>query len=164
MSSATTIDPALGLACALARRFEGCSLKPYRDPGGVWTIGYGEVYLPSGDTVCSATPPITRAQAEAMLAERMAECVREVDGVVTVPLSPHQTAALADFVFNLGYGAFRGSTLLKLLNASDYEDAADQFLVWDKERINGELVVEPGLVRRREAERTLFLTGGTGNG
>lgn len=164
MDNVTPAATALPLACALARRFEGCRLTPYQDPGGTWTIGYGEVYLPNGEQVSELTPPITFTRANALLESRMLGCIRDVDNVVTTPLSPAQTAALADFVFNVGYGAFRSSTLLKLLNARDIEGAADQFLAWDKAHVNGELVTLPGLLCRRQAERTLFLSGDAGHG
>jgi lysozyme len=82
----------------------------------------------------------------------MARCVQQVDSVVTCPLNPNQTAALADFVYNLGFGAFRSSTLLKLLNRSRLTAAAYQFARWDM--AGGQVL--PGLLRRRLAEQALF--------
>lgn len=146
-----TPDPA-ALACDLARPFEGLRLSPYQDPTGKWTIGYGATYQADGSPVTANTPPITVAQAEAMLAAHMDDCVADVDSVVMCPLNANQTAALADFIYNLGFGAFRSSTLLKLLNQGDIASAAEQFQRWDL--AGGE--VEPGLARRRAAEQALF--------
>ena len=150
--SETTTDPALALACGLARQFEGCVLHPYQDPGGIWTIGYGATWLLDGSEVTADTAPITQAQADAMLEKQMADFLRDVDGLVTVPLNPNQAGALADFAFNLGAGALAQSTLLRLLNAGDYAGAAGQFPLWVHQ---GDQVL-PGLVRRRRAERYLF--------
>jgi lysozyme len=146
-------DP-VTLACSLARRFEGFSSFPYQDGDGNWTIGFGATYLADGSAVTASTPSMTRAQADALLTAQMAQCVQDVDSVVVPPLNPFQTAALADFVFNEGFGAFRSSTLLKLLNAGDISGAAEQFVRWDI--AGGEQM--PGLLRRREAEVALFKT------
>jgi lysozyme len=148
-----TSDPA-ALACDIARPFEGLRLSPYQDPTGTWTIGYGATYRADGSPVTANTPPMTVAQAEALLEAHMETCVADVDSVVTCPLNPNQTAALADFVYNEGFGAFRSSTLLKLLNQGDIAGASEQFQRWDL--AGGEVL--PGLVRRRAAERALFET------
>jgi lysozyme len=74
--------------------------------------------------------------------------------LVDVPLSQNQFDALTSFTFNVGVGAFEGSTLLKDLNENAIAPAADQFLVWD--HVNG--APNDGLLRRRTAERALFLT------
>jgi lysozyme len=72
---------------------------------------------------------------------------------VHVPLTQNQFDALVSFVFNLGVGNFRTSTLLKKLNAGDNDGAAQEFGRW----IHAGGKALPGLVRRREAERALFL-------
>ncbi|WP_312069487.1 lysozyme, partial [Acinetobacter sp.] len=76
-----------------------------------------------------------------------------VNNLVKVPLSQNQFDALVSLTYNIGSTAFKNSTLLKKLNAKDYAGAADQFLRWNK----GGGKVLKGLVRRREAERALFL-------
>lgn len=150
------VPDAVALACRLARPFEGFSFTPYQDPGGVWTIGFGATYLADGSPVTADTPAMTLVEASVLLHTQMTQCVADVDGVVTVPLNPYQTAALADFAFNEGYGAFRSSTLLKLLNQGDVAGAAAQFARWDIAA--GEVL--PGLVKRRAAEAALFQTPG----
>lgn len=79
---------------------------------------------------------------------------KAVDMAVTVPLNDNQRGALVSFTYNLGEGNLRKSTLLKKLNAGDYKNAADQILLWD--RAGGKKL--NGLTRRREAERSLFLS------
>lgn len=115
---------------------------------GVPVIGYSSVrqaYL--GQT-------ITAKQAETLLLKDLQLVEAAVSRLVKVPLSDNQFSALASFVFNVGYTAFRSSTLLKLLNQRDYDGAAKQFLRWDK--ANGKFW--PELTRRRQLERALFLT------
>jgi lysozyme len=80
-----------------------------------------------------------------------------LDGVaknIKVELSQNQIDAIASFVYNVGTGAFNKSTLLKKLNAEDFDSAANEFLRWNK--VDGKVV--KGLTRRREAEKELFLT------
>jgi lysozyme len=138
---------------ALTEQSEGLELTAYLCPAGHLTIGYGH-------TGPDVTPgmTITQAQAQDLLAQDLATAGNGVTQVVTVALTDNQYAALTDFVFNLGIGSLTESTLLSLLNKGDYAGAADQFLVWDKAHVNGQLVTLPGLATRRQNERTLFLT------
>ena len=75
-----------------------------------------------------------------------------INGRVTVPLTQPQFDALVSFVFNVGAGAFRKSTLLKKLNAGDYAEATAEFPRW----VKGGGKTLPGLVVRRAAEMLLF--------
>lgn len=148
-------DPALSIASNMIAKFEGFSPVPYLGPTGrTWTIGCGTTVLPDGTPVGPATAPVTLETAVQYVQHDIGGILRDIDSVVTAPLNPNQTAALIDFTYNLGYGAFRSSTLLKLLNQGDYPGAADQFTRWDF--AGGQQL--PGLLRRREAEKTLFLT------
>lgn len=139
-------------AADLIREFEGLRLKAYPDPGTggePWTIGYGHTGgVKKGDTC-------TIEQANAWLAEDMAEAYAVIDKAVTVPLTRQQRDALCSFVFNVGGGAFQKSTLLRLLNDGDYNGASDQLLRWNKA---GGRVIR-GLTLRRRKERALFLSG-----
>lgn len=132
---------------ALIQQFEGCKLTAYQDSAGVWTIGYGSTRgVQPGDV-------ITQAQAVELLA---ADVERHADGVrrlVDVSLTQSQFDALVSFTFNVGVGALSRSTLLRKLNAGDYRGAADELLRWTK--AGGREL--RGLVRRREAERAMFL-------
>jgi len=133
----------------LIESFEGLELTAYQDMVGVWTIGYGH-------TGVDVKPGlrISAAQAEALLAADLVKFEQGVARLVTFVLNQHQFDALVSFSFNLGLGSLKNSTLLKLLNAGDVTAAAEQFLRWDK--AGGGQVA--GLLRRRQAERTLFLT------
>jgi lysozyme len=104
------------------------------------------------------------AQAESLFAGDMQWAADNVADAVTVPLTPGQFDALVSIVFNIGTGAFRRSTLLKKLNRRMYADAANEFLRWDKvtNPVTGAKEVSAGLVKRRQAERALFLSPGPG--
>ncbi|MBK3800470.1 glycoside hydrolase family protein [Azospirillum brasilense] len=139
-------------ALALVRHFEGLKLSAYLCPAGVPTIGYGRTAgVQMGQT-------ITAAQAEVFLRADMAAAAAQVDKLVMVPLTDQQRGALASFVFNLGAGALRDSTLRSMLNKGDYKGAAGQFGRWVYATVNGEKVQLPGLKKRRAAEKTLFET------
>jgi len=132
---------------ALTEQFEGCRLAAYQDQVGVWTIGYGH----TGQDVVSGLT-ITLDQAQDFLSDDIEGAADCVNDVVTVQLSQAEFDALVDFVFNLGKGAFEGSTLLKQLNAGNYQAAAAQFDNWD--HAGGAVVA--GLLRRRQAETARF--------
>ena len=130
------------------KEFEGLRLEAYRDSAGVLTIGFGHTGgVRPGER-------ITNARAEELLREDIREHAEPIDELVDVPLSEHERAALASFVFNLGARAFATSTLLRKLNAGDRAGAADEFLRWV--HAGGRKL--RGLERRREAERAMFLT------
>jgi lysozyme len=131
---------------------EGFRADAYFDVAGVWTIGFGHV-IRYGDPISA-----TRDQALVILRHDMASAESAVNADVRVVLSQRQFDALVSFAFNAGTGALAISTLLGDLNKGDYAAAADQFLVWDHARVNGQLVEVEGLKRRRVAERAMFLT------
>ncbi|WP_342622623.1 lysozyme [Pseudomonas alkylphenolica] len=132
---------------SLIKSFEGLRLLAYRDAVGVWTIGYGAT------RGVKAGMSITKEQAERMLINDVQRFEPEVERLVKVPLTSNQWDALVSFTYNLGAANLESSTLLRLLNADDYAGAAEQFPRWNK--AGGKVL--PGLVRRREAERVLFL-------
>ena len=133
----------------------GLYLKAYQDSGGVWTIGWGSTFdfdkqrkvLP-GDT-------ITQVQAQKWLEMETSQNATDIKKLVTVPLNNNQLNALISLVYNIGIGAFKTSTLLKLLNAgTDKKIVANQFDRWIYD--NG--VKNQGLINRRIAEKNLFLS------
>ncbi len=135
---------------SLTEQFEGCALSAYQDQVGVWTIGYGHT---SPDVKCGLT--ITQDMAESFLAQDVACAAACVNKLVTIQLSQPEFDALVDFVFNVGSGGFASSTLLKKLNSGDTAAAATEFDKWD--HAGGQVVA--GLLRRREAEMTMFDAG-----
>lgn len=131
---------------------EGLRLKAYQDTGDVWTIGYGHTSAAGGMKVYAGLT-ITHAQAEQLLKddlERMTYPV--IKRLVKVDLTQGQFDALCSFIYNLGEGQVKTSTLLKLLNAKDYKGASGQFGRWIYD--NGKKF--DGLVTRRENEQELF--------
>ncbi|MFG8171273.1 lysozyme [Pseudomonas aeruginosa] len=131
----------------LIKSSEGLRLSAYQDSVGVWTIGYG--------TTAGVKPgqPITKERAEELLRDDVKRFEDQVLRLVKVPLTQGQFDALVSFTYNLGPGALEKSTLLKLLNRGDYQGAADQFPRW----VNAGGKRLEGLVKRRAAERALFL-------
>jgi GH24 family phage-related lysozyme (muramidase) len=139
----------------LIKNFEGCSLKAYKVDGAgekYWTIGYGSYgpHVKEGQV-------ITKAQAEELLKEELERFVKGVDELVKVELNSNQEAALISFAYNCGLGNLKSSTLLKKVNAKDFKGAANEFGKWNKAGDN----VLKGLVRRRAAEKELFLKAAT---
>ena len=138
---------------ALIKSFEGFSARPYLCPAGVPTIGYGATYYPDGRRVTMQDKPVSEADATAMLRSMLASYEAGVTRYVAVPVTQGQFDALVSFAYNVGLSALKSSTLLRLLNARDYAGAAAQFPRWN--RAGGKVL--PGLTRRREAERVMFL-------
>jgi lysozyme len=129
--------------------FEGYYPNWYRDPVGVWTLGYGHTSerLPTW-----ARPPLSRATALRLLRHDLRDYVRCLLASAKVRLAQGQFDALVSFTYNVGCGALRASTLLRRLNAGAYSSAAREFARWTK--AGGRDL--PGLVRRRQAEAAMF--------
>lgn len=145
---------------SLIRRWEGLRLFPYRCPAGIPTIGYGSTVYPNGKRVSIGDPKITEAQAVNMLAGECVELLKKLKLCVKVKMTDNMAGALVSLCYNIGMGAFHKSTLLRRLNAKmPKQMVADEFLKWDKARLNGVLTALPGLTERRKAERALFLKG-----
>lgn len=133
---------------ALTKQFEGCRLEAYQDSGGVWTVGYGHTAPEVRKDVV-----MTQEQADAALFHDIQSAVDCVNEAVTATLSQNKFDALVDFCFNVGRGAFLGSSLLHRVNLLDFVGAAAEFMKW----INVDHRAVEGLVKRRMAERDLFL-------
>lgn len=141
---------ALAHAVALIKRWEGCKLKAYPDPGtggDPWTIGWGS----TGPGI-RAGVTWTQAQADDRLALDVERFMRGVSKVIKVKVSDNELGALTSLAYNIGARAFAGSTLLRHLNAGDKDKAAAQFLVWKKA---GGKVMQ-GLLNRRMDEQSVF--------
>lgn len=134
---------------SLIKSYEGFRAQAYMDTGNVPTIGYGTTKgVRIGQTV-------TKAEAEAYLLRDVQSAEATVTKSVTVKLTQDQFDALVCFVYNVGSGSFRSSTLLSLLNQKMYSTVSTQLKRWDKD--NGRVIA--GLTRRRAAEGVLFDTG-----
>jgi lysozyme len=131
----------------LIKHFEGLRLAAYRDGDG-WSIGYGHHHgVAQGDTC-------TEEDAERWLLEDVKEAESCIDYYVKGPLTQGQRDSLISFVYNLGCGRFKASTLLQLINAGKMDAAAKQFARWNK-RGDAE---SSALTARRKAEAELFAT------
>lgn len=136
-------------------RFEGSKKNDkgqhvaYKCSAGVWTCGYGATQGVTATTIWSEDT------AKARLCQDLLYFANVLRKLVTAPLSQHQYDALMCFVYNLGEANLKKSTLLRLLNAGDYEGAGAQFPRWDW--VNGK--PNEGVRRRRLAEQAMFLTG-----
>lgn len=135
----------------LIKEFEGFRATAYLCPANVWTVGYGTTRI-SGKPVKSGTK-VTTDEAEKLLEEDLKRFEDAVNSLVQAEITQNQFDALVSFVYNVGVGNLQKSTLLKKLNAGLFDEAAEQFLKWDKAA--GKRL--PGLTRRRKAERELFL-------
>lgn len=134
----------------LIEKFESCRLEAYLDPVGIPTIGWGHTNptVQLGDT-------ITQEQADQYLTMDVAEISCHVDYLVTVGLNQPQYDALVSFTYNVGPHKFQKSTMLHLINGGCFLTASLEFTKWVYAGVH-ELA---GLVKRREAERDLFLSG-----
>ena len=128
------------------KQAEGCRLAAYLDSVGVPTVGYGHTLDVHGGM------RITQQEADDFLREDLRSVYACIRAYVTVPLSQGQFDALCSFIFNLGCGAFRKSTLLRMLNAGDYEGAEGQFGRW----VHAGDSILAGLVKRRAGEAEMF--------
>lgn len=131
----------------LIEGFETFSPYPYYCPARKLTIGYGHVILPH-----ESFSKITEPEAVILLKKDTSLAQSAISRAVTVPLTQNQFDALVSLVFNIGIGAFTSSTLLKKLNAGDYDGAEEQFGRWVY--AGGRKL--QGLVNRRTAEALLF--------
>lgn len=123
--------------------FEGVRLKAYKCPAGVWTIGIG-----STEPKVNPTDEITEKEAYARLDRDLVRYEKAVNELVKVELTQHQFDVLVDFAYNAGVGNLKTSTLLKKVNASDFDAVPTELMKWTK----GGGKELPGLVRRRRAE------------
>jgi lysozyme len=175
-----------GNGLTLVKSFEGCKLEAYPDPasplatelrkeanarksgweklsGDPWTIGWGstgiDTFSASSDGRLKPIGPGTKwtqAQADERKTQDLDRFCVEVSKLLKIETNDNQFAALVSFSYNVGIGNLKTSTLLRLTNQGKFVEASNEFLRWTKAQ-GKEL---PGLVKRREAERRLFLTPG----
>lgn len=131
----------------LIRNFEGFSAVPYKDAHG-YSIGYGHFIKPTE----KFTRPITKTEADILLSNDVKSAESAINSSVKVPLSQIQFDALVSLVYNIGSGAFKNSTLLKHINAGNFNLAKNEFKRWDKSQ--GKVLA--ALTARRKIEADLF--------
>ncbi len=136
----------------LIKKFEGLYLSTYLCPAGVFTIGYGS-------TGPDITPGLTwtKEQAESRMKSDVEKFVLgTIESCPILGTTGYENAlcAVADFAYNVGLGNLKSSTLKRVINAGDFEEAAKQLMRWNKAAGR----VLPGLTRRRAAEASILLT------
>lgn len=130
-------------------------LQAYWDQyGKVWTIGYGCTSYENGAKVKQGDT-ITALRAEQLHNYFIDQSRKSVLRLVKVTISENKIQALTSFVYNLGETKFANSTMLKLINQKRFIEAANEFEKWDNA---GGVINVPGLVKRRLAEKKLFLS------
>jgi len=167
----------------LIKSYESCVLKAYADPasalaqqlrkilskrvkgwenmsGDPWTVGWGSTGLDYFNLDAQGKPTKigpntqwTQVQADQRKTTDLERFCKQVNDLVTSNINDNQFSALVSFAYNCGVGNLSGSTLLKRVNEGKFQEAADEFLKWDKAK--GQVMA--GLTRRRQAERALFL-------
>ena len=144
-------------AIELIKRFEGYRRHAAQLPDGRWTIGYGHTLTARGGA------EVSEPDAEALLVYDLISVQHAVNENVYAPLSQNQFDAICSFAFNIGLDNFRRSQVLKRLNAGAAVQAACAMELWRKADFEGERIVVDTLVRRRAAEKALFLTPANGD-
>lgn len=138
---------------------EGFRSKAYLCPAGIPTIGYGSTVIDGKPVKMGIS--ITKEKATEQLLLDVSEKEQSIFKLVKVPITQEMLDALVSFVYNLGAGSLKTSTLLKLLNNKEYDKVPAQFLRWDKARNPKTKRIEslPGLTKRRKREATRFEEG-----
>lgn len=141
----------------LIKTFEGLRESAVRLPDGRWTIGYGHVRTAREGLT------ITAQDADGLLVHDLRPIEAAISAMVFAPLMQGQFDALVSLAFNISLGQFRQSEIVGHLNAGNYLAAANGFDLWRKARLNGRVMVVDALVRRRAAEKALFLEHPSGH-
>lgn len=139
-------------AIELIKRFEGYRRKAAQLPDGRWTIGYGHTLT------AREGAEVSEADAEALLLYDMIGVAHTVSELTFASLTRNQFDALCAFAFSIGLEAFRTSDVLKRVNEGAFTQAAFALELWRRAEFEGERIVVDALVRRRAAEKLLFLT------
>ena len=143
-------------AIELVKRFEGYRQRAAQLPDGRWTIGYGHTLS------ARQGAQVSEADAEALLLYDLMAVARTVDAETFAALDQNQFDALCAFAFSIGLDAFRRSAVLKRVNEGAFAQAAFAMELWRKAEFEGERIVVDALLRRRAAEKLLFLTPASG--
>lgn len=133
----------------LIKEFEGCKLKAYKCPAGIWTIGYGWTHgVKEGDEW-------NQEMADRMLVEGIKPFETAVNHAIAVAKTTQaQFDAMVSLCYNVGPANFQKSSVVRYHRDGNHAKAAESFLLWNK----GGGRVLSGLVRRREAEKRLYLS------
>lgn len=146
------VNSSISLAgLALIQEFEGFHADPAALPDGNWVVGYNHVRQRDPGA------KVSQGDAVDLLARDLVPFIQMVNKHVTTPLTPSQFDALVSFAFSIGADAFVKSQVLRRVNKGAFLAAGCAMEAWRKADVNGDLVVSEALVRRRAAEKALFL-------
>lgn len=140
-------------ALDLIKKFEGFEPKAYKDPVGIWTIGYGTTARAGVGIDPKSGMTITEKEATYYLEKAVSKFATQIKPLIKKPINDNEFGAFVSLAYNIGPSAFANSTALKRFNLGDKQGAADAMLWFNK--AGGKVL--RGLERRREAERALFL-------
>ncbi|WP_271064892.1 lysozyme [Caulobacter sp. NIBR1757] len=143
-------------AVELIKTFEGYRSKAAQLPDGRWTIGFGHTLT------AREGAQVSEQDAEALLLYDLIAIAHAVNEQTFTPLTQNQFDALCCFAFNVGIDNFKRSSVLRRVNEGSLLQAACAMEMWRKADFEGERIVVDALVRRRSAEKTLFLTPANG--
>jgi lysozyme len=149
----------------MLKHHEGVRYRPYRCPARLWTVGVGHVIDPAHIGVKFEERnnlPIPdgwdrkfgEAEVDAILAKDLARFEAGVVRLCPAGLTQSRFDALVSFAFNVGLGNLQRSSIRMRHNRGDYDGAAEAFMMWTKAA--GKVL--PGLVKRRQDEKTLYLS------
>jgi len=147
-------NQAYQIASALIQHFEGRRLAPYRDIRGIWTYGNGNTTDLDGNPVTAKTPPLTEAQCDELRERTIRSQAFRIAPAVKVALTDHQWGASLSLAWNIGSGAFLGSTVLRLYNQGMVVGGIRHFVDWC--HVDGALCAP--LLARRRAEAMVAMT------
>ncbi len=135
----------------LVKTHEGFRAEPVAMAEGGWVVGYGHV------RIADAGAPLNEADAAELLKLDLAPVERFVNSVVVAPITQSQYDALVSFCFSVGQTAFERSDVLRKVNAGKVVAAACAMDAWRKSSVGGESEIFDVLIKRRAAEKALFL-------
>lgn len=138
----------------LIKHYEGCHLKPYRDPIGLYTVGYGHLIGDGKSLPIEWFRTFTMDEVDELLKKDLVKFEKGVLRLCPNYLTQPRFDALVSFAFNVGLGNLQASTLRRKHNRSDVFGSAQEFLKWNK--AGGKIL--RGLTRRRESESALYLS------
>jgi len=141
-------------ALEIIKAFEGFSSVPYLDPIGIATIGFGSIWDINGDRITMRHVPINNDEATELLRKEVHHVEAAIKKLISAELTENMFSAIGSLTYNIGTGNLQRSTLRIKINRGKYLDAADEFPKW--RRAGGRIL--KGLVRRRQAEKNLFLS------
>ena len=138
----------------IIKSFEGWSASVYRCPAGRYTVGWGSTWDHKGNPITAKQHDITEDYGTTLLKRELRHVESAIRKLIKADLNENMFSAIASWTYNVGTGAMQRSTLRMKLNRGLHEEAADEFPKW--RRAGGKIL--KGLVRRRIAERELFLS------